>query len=279
MKLRLTTDRHAAKAVPGLATDRFLESSGARVGDTLDVELGLSTVPVRVTAAVRALPTTGEGVEDDRTGGALLLDLGAVNRALQARDGSSLTPGEWWLDTAAGEAARAAAGLRARPDLQAGQVLVRDEVAAELRGDPFGVGPAAALTAAAVAAVVLAAVGFAVGAVGSLRERRADLAVLRALGAPRRRLGRAVAAEQAVLVGLALAAGTALGVLLSRAVVPLILVTSDATRPVPEPLVGLPAGPVALLLAGVAAVPLLTTVLLARRRPSASAALRDEGGH
>ncbi|WP_164540751.1 FtsX-like permease family protein [Streptomyces abyssomicinicus] len=279
MKLRLTVDQQVPEAVPGLATDRFLESSGARVGETLDVALGSATVPVRLTGAVRALPTTGEGVEEGRTGGALLLDLGAVNRSLQDLDGSSLTPGEWWLDTAAGEAAGAAAGLRARPELRAGQVLVRDEVAAGLRGDPFGVGPAAALTAAAAAAVVLATVGFAVAAVGSLRERRADLAVLRALGAPRRRLGRAVAAEQAVLVGLALAAGTALGMLLSRAVVPLTLVTSEATRPVPEPLVSLPPGPVALLLAAVAAVPLLTTALLSRRRPSASAALRDEGGH
>ncbi|MEU9578664.1 FtsX-like permease family protein [Streptomyces chilikensis] len=279
MRLRLTVEQHTPKAVPGLATDRFLESSGARVGDTLDVALGSATVPVRVTAAVRALPTTGEGVEEGRTGGALLLDLGTVNRMLQDRDGSSLTPGEWWLDTAAGEAAGAAAGLRALPELRSGQVLVRDEVAAGLRGDPFGVGPAAALTAAAVAAVVLAGVGFAVGAVGSLRERRADLAVLRALGAPRRRLGRAVAVEQAVLVGLALAAGTALGVLLSRAVVPLTLVTAEATRPVPEPLVSLPPGPVALLLAAVAAVPLLTTVLLSRRRPSPAAALRDGGGH
>ncbi len=77
------------------------------------------------------------------------------------------------------------------------------EIAAELRDDPFGAGPQAAFTAAAVVAAALAAVSFAVGAAGAGRARRAEFAVLRALGVPRRRLARTVAAEQAVLVGLA----------------------------------------------------------------------------
>jgi ABC-type antimicrobial peptide transport system permease subunit len=171
-----------------------------------------------------------------------------------------------------------AAAVRAMPDVDPGQVVVRDEIAAELRDDPFGAGPEAAFAAAAVVAAALAAVGFAVSAAGSLRERGAEFAVLRALGTSRRRLARMIAAEQGVLLVLALVVGVALGTVLTRAVLPLIVLTSRATRPVPELLVELPPARVALLLAAVAAAPLLVTAALALRRADPANALRDQGG-
>lgn len=164
-----------------------------------------------------------------------------MNRVLQTHHGQSVPPTEWWLDTAPGDAARVAAALRKQPGTEPSQVVVRDEVADRLRDDPFGAGPEAAFAAAAVVAAALAAVGFAVSTAGSLRERRDEFAVLRALGAPRRQLARLIAAEQGVLVGLALVVGTALGTVLTRAVVPLIVLTSEATRPVPRSWCGSPA--------------------------------------
>jgi len=238
-------------------------------------------------AAVRALPTTGPGAQDataddsrggEADGGALLVDLRTVNRYLDARYGESVTPTEWWLDPAPGRADQVAAALRARPDLEPGQVVVRDELADRLRDDPFGAGPQAAFAAAAIVAAALAAVGFAVGTVGSLRERAAEFAVLRALGAPRRRLARMIAAEQGVLVGLALLAGAGLGTLLTRAVIPLIVLTSRATHPVPAVLVQLPLSQVVLLLTAVAAAPLLITAALALRRVDTAVSLRFQGG-
>jgi hypothetical protein len=195
---------------------------------------------------------------------------------LQARYGTSVTPTEWWLAT--GAPAEVAAAVRAWPDIDPGQVVVRAELAEELRDDPFGAGPEAAFAAAAVVAAALAAVGFAVSAAGALRERDAEFAVLRALGAPRRRLARMVAAEHGVLVVLALAVGAGLGTVLTRAVIPLILLTSEATRPLPEVLVRLPAGQVAVLLAAVAVVPLAVSAVLSLRRADPASALREQGG-
>ncbi len=126
-------------------------------------------------------------------------------------------------------------------------------------------------------AAALAAVGFAVSAAGSLRERGAEFAVLRALGAPRRQLARMIAAEQGVLVALALVVGTALGAVLTRAVIPLIVLTAQATRPVPRVLVELPVSRVALLLVAVSVTPLLVTAALALRRGDAVASLREQG--
>ncbi|GGL70039.1 hypothetical protein GCM10010129_11940 [Streptomyces fumigatiscleroticus] len=279
LTVRLRVAQPAApSAVTAVATDRFLASAGARTGQSVDVALGGQTLPVRITGSVRALPTTAAEGDPARDGGALLVDLGAVNRVLQARSGESVTPTEWWLATAPGDAAGVAAALRALPEVDPAQVVVRNELAAQLRDDPFGAGAQAAFAAAAGVAAALAGLGFAVSAAGSLRERSAEFAVLRALGASRRRLARTIAVEHGVLVALALVVGTALGVVLTRAVVPLIVLTPQAARPVPTVLVELPPGRVAVLLAAVAAVPLLVTAALALRRADPATALRNQGG-
>ncbi|MFF4355861.1 FtsX-like permease family protein [Streptomyces sp. NPDC001604] len=259
--------------ITAVATDRFLTSAGTRTGQRVDVTVGGENVPVRIVRAIRELPTTG-----DAGGGALLVDLRSVNRLLEARYGTSVTPTEWWLRTGPGESAEVAKALRALPELDPAQVVVRDETAARLRDDPFGAGAEAAFAAAAGVAAALAAVGFAVSAAGSLRERGAELAVLRALGAPRRRLARMIAVEQGVLVALALVVGTALGTVLTRAVIPLIVLTAQATRPVPRVLVELPVPHVAVLLAAVAVTPLLVTAALAVRRGDPVVSLREQGG-
>ncbi|MET8829974.1 ABC transporter permease [Streptomyces sp. NPDC004610] len=270
--VRLQVAQPEPPALTALATDRYLESTGARTGQRVDIALGGQTLRVKIVRTVSALPTTPE----DSDGGGLLIDLRAVNQQLHVHHGAALTPTEWWLGTDA--PAAVADALRDQPALDPSQVVVRDEIAAGLRDDPFGAGPEAAFTAAAGVAAALAAVGFAVSAAGSLRERDAEFAVLRALGAPRRRLARTIAAEQGVLVGLALLVGTVLGIVLTRTVLPLIVLTSRATRPVPEVLVQLPPGRVAVLLAAVALAPLLVTAALALRRTDPVAALREQGG-
>ncbi|MFJ5773432.1 FtsX-like permease family protein [Streptomyces sp. NPDC093094] len=269
--VRLQARQPPTPRIAAVATDSYLDSTGAHTGDRVGLAFGGRTLPVTIVASVRALPTT----PDDHTGGAVLVDLRAVNRVLQAARTPGVVPTEWWLATDAPHGT--AAALRARPDMDPAQVVVREELAGQLRDDPFGAGPGAAFAAAALVAAALAAVGFAVSAAGSLRERDAEFAVLRALGAGRRGLARTIAAEQGVLVGLGLVAGTALGAVLTRAVIPLIVLTSQATRPVPELLVELPPGRVALLLAAVVLTPLLVTAVLALRRADPATALRQGG--
>jgi hypothetical protein len=311
LTVRLRAGGATAPEVTGIATGRFLRAAGARRGERVDVRFAGATVPVRIVGTTKALPTTGaadpggtpdadtSGISDADTsdtgapaagasaagrsealdGGALLVDLRAVNDVLRTRYGQSAPPTEWWLRPDRGAAARVAAALRERPELTPSQVVARDEIAARLRDDPFGVGPQAAFAAAAVVAAALAAVGFAVSTAGALRERAGEFAVLRALGAPRRRLARLVAAEQGLLVGLGLLVGTTLGTVLTRAVVPLIVMTSGAARPVPDVLVRIPVPRAVLLLVVVAAAPVALTVHLSlRRRPHPAAALRRPGG-
>ncbi|MGA4940698.1 FtsX-like permease family protein [Streptomyces cinereoruber] len=270
--------------LPAVATGAFMAATGAEPGDTVAVTVGGLRVPVSVDRVVEELPTTGPGARTASAdmpsdGGALLFDLNAVNRYLAGYGGgtASLPATEWWLTAAPGRTAEVAATLRARPDADPAQVLVRDEIAAELLGDPLGAGPNAALMAVAAAAAALAAVGFAVGSAGAMRERSAEFGVLRALGTPQRRLARLIAAEQGLLIGIGLLVGIGLGTVLARAVVPLVVLTGQAARPVPPVLVELPLGQVALLVAGVAALPLAIVTAIALRRTDPVVTLRHQG--
>lgn len=283
--LRVTAARPKAAVVKAVATDAYLKSTNAKLGDEIDLTLAGNTVRVTLAEAVRRLPTTeaggssGAGEQAAGDGGALLLDLKAVTEVLARRPTATIEATEWWLSAAPGDAAKAAAALRALPDTDPAQVLVRAEAAQQLVDDPLGAGPQSALRAVAVVAAALAAVGFAVSASGSRRERSAELGVLRALGAPRRQLARMIAAEQGVLIALALLIGLGIGTVLTRAVVPLIVLTGQADRPVPPVLVELPAGQVAALLAGVAALPLVIVATMALRRGDPAVTLRHQGDH
>ncbi|MER6155730.1 ABC transporter permease [Streptomyces sp. NPDC001868] len=271
LEVRLKVAQPAPPEIVAVATDRYLTASGTREGQRVDVTFDGRSVPVRIVRTASALPTTEATAED---GGALLVDLRAVNRVLETRYGTSLQPTEWWLGTTTPGAA--AAAVRALPDIDPEQVTVRDEMAEELRDDPFGAAPEAALVAASAVTVLFASLGFAVSAAGAIRSRDGEFAVLRALGTPRRRLARLVAVEHGVLVALALLVGTALGTVLTHALVPLVVLTGQATRPLPPVLVELPLLRLAALLAALAAGPALVTVALALRRAKPVTTLRDE---
>ncbi|MEV7216450.1 FtsX-like permease family protein [Kitasatospora cineracea] len=253
--------------VKGLATRDYLTAVGARVGDLVKVQLSNTSVAVRITGAVGALPVYGST--------ALLLDLPDTGRWLGDRGFDAPAVNEWWLPaTGPGDRtpAEAAAALRAGPTSQ--QLTLREEEDAARLGDPLSAAPQSALAALALAAAVLAAIGFTAAAAAAASERAGENAVLLALGAPRRLLNRSAAAERLVLVGIGTGVGLLLGTLLVHLVVPLVVLTPAARPPVPDVLVGLPPGQVLALALGAAALPLLSAFLFGGGRRNLAARLR-----
>ncbi|MBT2449587.1 FtsX-like permease family protein [Streptomyces sp. ISL-43] len=244
----------AEPEVPGIATRAYLAAVGGAVGDLVPVKLGDATVPVRVTAAVGSLPVAGDT--------AITVDLATASRVLAAGARELPAPTEWWMPAASADdpaPARAAAELRSTAGVQ--QVRLREEVARTLLDDPLSAGPQGALAALAVACAVLAAIGFAASAAAASRERAREFSVLLALGARRRELARTATAESCVLVGLGTVVGLGLGAVIVHLVVPLMVLTPAAGRPMPEVLVDLPTARTLLLAAAIAAVPLLSAVV------------------
>ncbi|MBV6699777.1 FtsX-like permease family protein [Kitasatospora aureofaciens] len=257
----------APKDLTGVATHDYLKAVGAKVGDTVSVPFAGIVLPVRVTAVVDALPVVGTS--------ALAVDLATTSRLLAAQGRDLAGHVEWWLPATGPDdrtPAEAAAALRAAPGVQTVQLY--DDTVGDLLGDPVGAAPQSALIAIAFVTAVLAAIGFAAAVAGSARERSRDSALLLALGTPRRQVMRTAAAEQAVLVGLGGAVGLGLGTLLVHLIVPLVVLTPAARRPMPEALIELPAGQALLLAAAIAVVPLLSAFLTGRRRRDVAARLR-----
>ncbi|MER7578694.1 ABC transporter permease [Kitasatospora sp. NPDC097691] len=253
--------------VSGVATQDYLKLVGASVGDVVRVPIAGAVVQVRITAVVQALPATGRN--------ALVVDLATTARLLAAQGRTLPSHAEWWLPaTGPGDHAPAelAAALRAAPGSQ--DVQLYDEVAEGMLSDPVGAAPQNALMAIALVTALLAAIGFVAAVAGSAHERARDSALLLALGAPRKQVTRTVAAEQALLVGLGGTVGLALGALLVHLIVPFVVLTPAARRPMPEALIELPVGQALLFAAAIAVAPLLSAFLIGRRRRDVANRLR-----
>jgi hypothetical protein len=247
-----------SRVIPAIATRAFLRGHHIGVGAALPVPLGSASVVVRVVAGVPAFPTV--------TGGALIVDLTAVQGALAGRGDQPLPVTSWWL--------RAPAGA-ALPALPAGSaVFTRSRQAAALLSDPLPAAPQQADLAVAAAVALLAAVGFAISVAASVRARRGQSALLAALGVGRAAQVRALCAEQLMVSVPAAAAGLLAGAGLARLLVPAITLTPAASAPVPPVLVELPLGRAAVLALAVAAIPALAAAATAARRADPAARLR-----
>lgn len=252
-----------AAVIPAIATRAFLSSRHIGVGTVLPVSIGSASVPVRVAAAVKRFPTV--------TGGAVVVDLAAVQSLLAHRGDTPLPVTGWWLRTAG-----AAVPPAVKAALPAGTaVTARLRQDAALLRDPLAAAPQQAALATAVAMAVLAALGLSVSVAASLRARRRESALLAALGiAPAAQAGQ-LCLEQLLLSLPAAATGAAAGAGLAELLVPVL--TQQAGLAALPVRVVFPLAWTLVLAAAVAAVPVLAAALTVARRPRLAARLRTVG--
>ena len=267
--------RSAVTALPGLATRAFLAASDARVGSVVQATIGGTVIGVRIVAAATAFPAVPAV---PGAGGALVVDLGALQGVLA---GDLLPPAQvtqWWLAT--GSASPGGSGASGAPPglaaaLPPGSVVTTTAAAAAgLLGNPLSAVPQQALLAIAVAAAVLAVTGFLVSIVADVRQRRAESALLAALGVPPRAAAGQLCLERLMLSLPAAAAGLALGAVLAELLVPAVTLTSSGAAPVPSVLIEIGWSRALLLAFAVAVLPVLAAAAAVARRPDAAAGLR-----
>ena len=134
--------------------------------------------------------------------------------------------------------------------------------------------PQQALLAVALAAAVLAITGFCVSIAAGVRQRRAENALLAALGVPPRMAARQLCLEKLMLSVPSALAGLVLGVVLAELFVPAITLSPSATTPVPPVLIEFGWPQTLSLVLAVAVLPVLAAGLTIARRPDAAAQLR-----
>jgi FtsX-like permease family len=256
----------SATVIPGLATERYLAASNTSVGSTVQTNVNGAIISVKIVAAVTTFPTVSAA------GGALIVDLRTLQDILV---GSAIEPAQvtqWWLATTAGNA-RMPPGLAAV--LPPGSAVTsRDAVASGLLGNPLSTVPQQALLAVAVAAAALAITGFCVSIAAGLRLRRAENALLAALGVTPRAAAGQLCLEKLMLSLPSALAGLILGVVLAELLVPAITLTSSATAPVPPVLIQFGWSQTLPLALAVAVLPVLAAALTIARRPDAAAEIR-----
>ena len=267
---QLTLTPQAPAVLPGLATQRFLTASNASVGSTVQTFFNGTILSVKIVAAVSSFPTvSGARRRAHRRPGFGAGPAGP--RRAGTRAGDAVVAGHAGPDP--GAPGPAPPGLsRLVPPGSA--VTSASGTTAALLTDPLSTLPQQGLLAITIAAAVLAITGFCVSIAAGVRQRRAENALLAALGvAPRAAAGQ-LCLEKLMLSGPAALAGLVLGVVLAELLVPAITLTAAATRPVPPVLIQFGWTQTLLLALAVAVLPVLAAALTLARRPDAAAELR-----
>jgi FtsX-like permease family len=263
-QLMLSASQPRPTTIPGIATSAFLGSSGATVGSTVQETIGGLDVPVRIVAAVSNFPTV------TASNGALIVDLAALQNLLTLESVAPAQVTEWWLATAGH---RVPPGLAAR--LPSGSAITSAaQLTDALTSDPLSAAPQQALLALAAAAALVAVTGFCVAIAADVRQRRAETALMAALGVTPGGAARQLALEKLLLSLPAAALGLVLGAVVARLLVPAVTLTTAAAEPVPPPLTMLDPGQTVPLALAIAVLPAIAAALAMTRRPDPAAELR-----
>ena len=258
------------ETLPIVVSESFLTKNEATVGDELRLSsLGLSAVRAVITGTITAFPTVDPDSFD-----AIVVDLPTAQMLSYEPELTIRPADEYWM-AVDGEEEPAVAQLTA-PPIQSFRIESVSEQATTRASDPVALGTIGALTVGFVAAAVFAAVGFAVSATVSARERLVEFGLLRALGLAPRQLARWLFLEQGSLVVVSLALGTLIGVLLTSTILPLITLTQDGSQAFPEVIVEFPWDTVLVLELAVVVVlgVIVTFITVALRRVGLGGLLR-----
>jgi FtsX-like permease family len=261
-QVTLTAGHVAPAAVPAIATRAFDEANHTSPGATVVTTINGISVPARIVAQVDAFPTV--------TGSALIVDLATLQSYLAAHGSYPLGITQWWLATA-GQQVPAALTAALPPGAS---VISAAALGAATAGDPVSAAPQQALLAMAAAAALLAITGFWVSIAANVRQRRAENALLAALGVGRRSAAAQLFIEKLLLSVPSAALGLLLGTVVARLLVPAVTLSTSAQPPVPPAVALFDLPQTVPLAAAVAVLPALAAAFVVFRRPDPAAELR-----
>jgi len=255
--------------LPIVANGAAVDATSIDVGEEGVVQIGNTQVPVYVAERVPMLSGSLMGRQ------ALVANVQQLQIANIQSGGDALSPQEWWIGLDDADIDAYTATLP-----EGAHISTKAQLAHDLTNDPLRVAIQAALWLVTGAAVVLAALGFAVHAIVTVRAREIELAQMRAIGVLRGQLLRIVSSENGFLSLLGLVFGLGLGIALSYLVAPLVSVGADGRPPLPHVIIDVPWNALGLLVAEVALVLIVSifivSIMLRRIKPAQMLRLGDE---
>ncbi len=261
-QIALTAPGPVPTAVPAIATKAFDNANKTGVGSIVQTTINGISVPADIVAVASAFPTI--------TGSGLVMDLPTLELFLISHGTGPVAVTQWWLATDGGQVPAALA--RALPP--GATSTSSDALAAATVADPLSAVPQQALLAMAVAAALLAISGFWVSIAANVRQRRAENALLAALGVNQRSAAAQLFLEKLLLSVPAAVLGLLLGTVVARLLVPAVTLSPTAQAPVPSPVTLFDLPQTVPLAVAVAVLPALAAALVVFRRPDPAAELR-----
>ena len=265
-QVSLTAPDTRPAVVPAIATRAFDTANNTGVGSIVQTTVNRTIVPAKIVAVASAFPTI--------TGAGLVMDLSTLEAYLVSQGAAPVAVTQWWLATADGQVH--ASLTRALPP--GATTKSSAALAAATVADPLSAAPQQTLLAMTVAAALLAVFGFWVSIAANVRLRRAENAVLAALGVTQRSAAAQLFLEKLLLSVPAAALGLLLGTVVARLLVPAVTLSPTAQTPVPPPLTMFDLPQTIPLAAVVAVLPALAAALVVFRRPDPAAELRATEG-
>lgn len=248
-----------ANEISAIASTRFLELTGATVGDRISATSRFVDLSVHIAGATSAFPPMDPALPY------LVVDSPTMDLIRFRERGEIIAADDWWIRTRDDAAASAAAVALAAEPFMAREIVVRSTLTRALERDPVALGVVGALGLGALAAMAFAIIGFLVGAVVSTRERLGEFALLQALGMARRQLTGWLAMESIFLLALGLVAGCSLGLLMAWLVLPFATLNAQGSVVVPPPTIIVPWQAIALVVGAAIGLLIATVVTVGRQ--------------
>ena len=261
-QITLSAPSAVPASVPAIATATFDRQNNTHLGTIVQTSVSGITVPAKIVAVANAFPTI--------SGAGLVMGLPTLQAFLISHNTQPVPVNQWWLSTANGQVPASLARAVPPGATITGSAALR---AANV-GDPLSAAPQQALLAMAVAAALLAISGFWVSIAANVRQRRAENALLAALGVNQRSAAAQLFLEKLLLSVPAAALGLILGSVVAVLLVPAVTLSSTAQVPVPPPVTLFDLGQTVPLAVAVAVLPALAAALVIFRRPDPAAELR-----
>ncbi len=214
--------------VPVVASNSFLRTSGARVGDALIVELKGRFVPVHVRDSVDLFPTL-----DPRGAGFLLADLETLIRHINILSPALVaTPNEMFIEKASG----AGDSVSSVVTRMVGRDLVhdREQQLEQIRLDPLITAGWQAMVLLAMAIIIFTAgLGYVTYLLAFANRSRNEMGFLQSVGLSSRQMAGLLMLEHFIIIAVGIGLGTGAGWLMSDLMVSSVAVTENGRQVIP----------------------------------------------
>jgi ABC-type antimicrobial peptide transport system permease subunit len=214
--------------LPVLVSSQFLEITQVELGDHVGAWIDSRPFQLEVVGEVQYFPT----LSDTQQAGFVITNQDDVLGPINAVGPESLNANEYFISTEPGATSAVAGEIQAAMGDNL-ELLDAEDLRKTIKSDPLALGLRSITTLGYILTSLLSLVGFGSYFYVSVRQRRKNYAVLRALGMSARQLYGSLVLEQIVLIFSGLGLGTGLGLLLNQLTLPGLPLTLGGQPPVP----------------------------------------------